>query len=67
MAIKSFSHKGLKKLFYKGDSSGIQPIHADKLVIMLDTIKHPTIQKISKLYMDLNLEKKPVRELEFTQ
>ncbi|PKG93379.1 type II toxin-antitoxin system RelE/ParE family toxin [Paraglaciecola sp. MB-3u-78] len=39
MAIKSFSHKGLKKLFYKGDSSGIQPIHTDKLVIMLDIIQ----------------------------
>jgi proteic killer suppression protein len=38
MAIKSFSHKGLKNLFYKGDSSGVQPIHAAKLEIMLDII-----------------------------
>ncbi|WP_273024182.1 type II toxin-antitoxin system RelE/ParE family toxin [Rheinheimera sp.] len=44
MAIKSFTHKGLKNLFYKGDSSGVQPIHAAKLEIMLDTIQashHP--------------------------
>lgn len=38
MAIKSFTHKGLKNLFYKGDCSGVQPIHAIKLGSMLDTI-----------------------------
>lgn len=44
MGIKSFTHKGLKNLFYKGDSSGVQPIHAEKLILMLDTINashHP--------------------------
>lgn len=39
MAIKSFAHKGLKNLFFNGDSSGVQPIHADKLGRMMDAIK----------------------------
>ena len=38
MAIKSFKHKGLKNLYYNGDRSGVQPIHADKLLLILDAI-----------------------------
>lgn len=29
--IKTFAHKGLKRFFEKGSTSGIQPAHADKL------------------------------------
>ena len=33
--IKSFKHKGLKKFFYKGDTSGINPDHVKKLRFIL--------------------------------
>ncbi|MPV86901.1 type II toxin-antitoxin system RelE/ParE family toxin [Ostreibacterium oceani] len=33
--IKDFKHKGLKKLFTKNDSSGVQPAHAKKLRFLL--------------------------------
>jgi len=33
--IKSFKHKGIKKFFYKGDISGINPDHAKKLKLIL--------------------------------
>ena len=29
--IKSFKHKGLKKMFYKGDTSGVMQNHVRKL------------------------------------
>jgi proteic killer suppression protein len=44
MAIKSFKHKGLKKFFYEGNTSGIQSNHAQKLGYILDAIEashHP--------------------------
>lgn len=36
--IKSFKHKGLKKFFYSGDTSGIQAEHAYKLQRLLTAI-----------------------------
>ncbi|MEW5822629.1 MAG: type II toxin-antitoxin system RelE/ParE family toxin [Cyanobacteriota bacterium] len=33
--IKSFKHKGLKKFFYKGDTSGLNPNHIEKLKFIL--------------------------------
>jgi len=36
--IKSFKHKGLKKYFYYGDISGIQPEHRNKLTRLLTAI-----------------------------
>lgn len=36
--IKSFAHKGLKRLFESGDASGVNPAHAKKLSIQLDAL-----------------------------
>lgn len=36
--IKTFNHKGLKKLFEDDDRSGIQPAHAEKLLDILDRL-----------------------------
>jgi proteic killer suppression protein len=36
--IKSFAHKGLEDLFYKGSTKGIQTQHADKLRRLLDRL-----------------------------
>ncbi len=36
--IKTFSHKGLKKLFEDDDRSGVQPTHAEKLLDILDRL-----------------------------
>ena len=36
--IKSFNHKGLKKVFLKNDHSGINPQHAPKLGRILDRL-----------------------------
>ncbi|MDR1043740.1 MAG: type II toxin-antitoxin system RelE/ParE family toxin [Candidatus Adiutrix sp.] len=36
--IKSFAHKGLEDLFYKGSTKGIQTLHADKLRRLLDRL-----------------------------
>jgi proteic killer suppression protein len=33
--VKSFKHKGLKQFFEKGDCSGIQPKHEQKLRLQL--------------------------------
>ena len=33
--IKSFRHKGLKKFFLNSDISGINPVHANKLKLIL--------------------------------
>lgn len=33
--IKSFNHKGLEKFFTTGNQSGIQPIHAKRLRLIL--------------------------------
>ncbi len=36
--IKTFKHKGLKKLFEDDDRSSIQPKHAEKLLDILDRL-----------------------------
>jgi proteic killer suppression protein len=38
MAIKSFRHKGIKKLFESGSKSGIQPAHAKRIRLILDLL-----------------------------
>jgi len=38
LAIKSFTHKGLKKFFYKDDVSGLAPHHVKTIGFMLDAI-----------------------------
>ena len=38
--IKSFKHKGLKQLWEKGTTKGIQPKHADKLISLLTALDH---------------------------
>lgn len=39
MSIKNFTHKGLKKLFYSNDRSGVNANHADKLIRFLDALE----------------------------
>ena len=36
--VKSFKHKGLKRLFVKGDASGVQADYAPRIILMLDAI-----------------------------
>ncbi|MFC1679159.1 type II toxin-antitoxin system RelE/ParE family toxin [Elusimicrobiota bacterium] len=36
--IKSFRHRGLKKLFYDGNRKGVQAEHAGKLTDILDRL-----------------------------
>jgi proteic killer suppression protein len=38
MAIKDFSHKGLKNLFYNGTTVGIKTDHVKKITFILDAI-----------------------------
>jgi proteic killer suppression protein len=38
MPIKNFTHKGLKKFYYKGDESGIDPNHVIKVGDILDSM-----------------------------
>jgi len=40
--IKTFKHKGLKKLFEDDDRSGISPAFADKLLDILDRLDAAT-------------------------
>ncbi len=39
LAIKSFTHKGLKNFFYYGKSAGLNPNHIQKLGFILDAIE----------------------------
>jgi proteic killer suppression protein len=44
LAIKSFSHKALKKFFYQGDASGLNPNHVnaiEKALDFIDGTHHP--------------------------
>ena len=41
--IKSFKHKGLKKFFYKGDISGINPNHSKKIRFILRRLNNAVI------------------------
>ena len=59
MAIKSFKHKGLKKFFYDGDTSGIQDNHLQKVGYILDAIDashHP--KDLKSIYGNKFAEKK---------
>ncbi len=38
MPIKTFKHKGLKRLFENGSKAGIQPGHARKIELILDRL-----------------------------
>lgn len=38
MPIKTFKHKGLKKLFEDGTKAGVQPAHTKKLELILDRL-----------------------------
>jgi proteic killer suppression protein len=40
--IESFRHKGLEDFFYDGTKKGIQPRHANKLMLILDTLDAAT-------------------------
>lgn len=42
MAIKSFKHKGLRKLFETGSKSGIQAAHTKRISIILDLLRGAT-------------------------
>ena len=59
MAIKSFSHKGLQKLFYNNDARGINSNHVQKVTFMLDAIDsshHP--KDLKAIYQGKFSEKK---------
>jgi proteic killer suppression protein len=47
--IKSFKHKGLERLFTKGSASGVQAVHATRIVLMLDAID--AAKQVSELDM----------------
>ena len=42
MAIRTFKHKGLKKLFDSGSKAGIQAAHANRIGRMLDRLNSAT-------------------------
>ena len=42
MAIKTFKHKGLKKLFASGSKAGIQAAHAKRIALVLDLLNNAT-------------------------
>jgi proteic killer suppression protein len=42
VAIKTFKHKGLKKLFDTGSKAGIQAAHANRIGRMLDRLNSAT-------------------------
>lgn len=59
VAIKSFSHKGLKNLYYNDDRSGVDSNHATKLIDMMDYIDsshHP--HDLKAIYNNKFSEKK---------
>lgn len=59
MAIKSFSHKGLKRFFYNGVTSGLNNEHIEKLGFILDAIEsshHPV--DLKAIYLNKFTEKK---------
>ncbi|AZG36430.1 type II toxin-antitoxin system RelE/ParE family toxin [Shewanella psychromarinicola] len=59
MAIKSFSHKGLKNYFYDNNAKGLNPNHVQKIGFILDAIDsshHP--QDLKVLYLNQFSEKK---------
>lgn len=59
MAIKSFTHKGLKKLYYENDKSGVDSHHVKRILFALDWIEsshHP--KDLKGVYSDKFSEKK---------
>lgn len=59
MAIKSFRHKGLKKFFYEGVTSGLNTNHVTKIEYALDAIEashHP--RDLKAIYSSTFSEKK---------
>ncbi len=59
MAIKSFSHKGLKNFYYDGITKGLNPNHVTKLGFILDAIDashHP--KDLKAIYQKRFSEKK---------
>lgn len=53
--IKSFKHKGLRRFFETGSTSGIQPKHAAKLknqLLLLDSAKKPQELNIPSWRLD---------------
>ena len=49
MAIARFRHKGLERFFARGDKSGIQASHADRLRLILGRLN------VSRSARDMNL------------
>ena len=58
MAIKSFRHKGLERLFTSGNNRGIQAKHADRLRLILGRLNAATDPR------DLNLPGLDLHELQ---
>jgi len=59
LAIKGFSHKGLKKYYFQEDTSGIDTNHAEKIGYILDAVDsshHP--QDLKAIYKNKFAEKK---------
>lgn len=59
MAIKNFTHKGLKKLYHENDVSGVNSNHVQKILYALDAIAsshHP--KDLSAIYSGKFSEKK---------
>lgn len=56
--IKSFKHKGLKKFFETGSIKGIQPIHQDRLQIILVTLN---VMKSLKAFSSPSYELHPLK------
>ncbi|CAK2040584.1 MULTISPECIES: type II toxin-antitoxin system RelE/ParE family toxin [Vibrio] len=59
LAIKNFSHKGLKQFYYDGNESGLNPNHIDSIAFILDAVEashHP--KDLKAIYRDKFSEKK---------
>jgi proteic killer suppression protein len=59
LAIKSFTHKGLKKFYYDGNEAGIDSNHSTKIGYILDAVDashHP--QDLKAIYGKKFSEKK---------
>lgn len=59
LAIKSFSHKGLKNFYFNGTKSGLNANHIDSIGYILDAVEashHP--QDLKAIYSNKFSEKK---------
>jgi len=53
LLIKNFIHKGLKKLYADGSTTGIEPVHRRKLKMILarlETIQNPSDMNLPGFY-----------------